>query len=90
MNDSPETSNRAGRTRRLTLLSAPPLAALAFGIYAFTGVQAPADAGDATVPAPAAPAAIEATPYAAPISPEENLILREHDAELLSYRTYGG
>jgi len=90
MNASPETSTQAGRTGRLTLLTAAPLAALAFAIYAFTGVNAPADASDKAVPAPDASPAIDVMPYAAPTRIEQGPMLREHDAELLAYRPHGG
>ena len=90
MNHSPETSPETRRARRLTLWTAPPVAVLAVAAYAFSGLHAAADAGHVPVSAAPAPPAIHSAPPPSATSPEETPILREHDAELLAYRTYGG
>ena len=90
MNASPEISTRSGRTGRLTLLTAAPLAALALAVYAFSGAQSDADAGDAAGIATPPALGVFIAPAADPTRPEETPLLREHDTELLAYRPHGG
>lgn len=91
MKSSPENSPEAARTRRVALLSAPPLLALALAAYAFSGAHMKADAGAKPVSTAAAPStAVEATSRADPTSTEESPVMPPQDAELLAYRPYGG
>ena len=91
MNALSQTSSpHSSRAGRVTLLAAAPLAAFALVMYAFSGAHTEADAGDVAGPPAAAPTVIEAAPAAAIVTPEENPVLREHDAELLAYRPHGG
>ena len=91
MNPSPENSPRFDRSGRIALMTAAPLAVLAFVVYAFSGLHAEADASSKRVSAPAAPAAaIQPAPSAAPARSEDAPVMRQHDAELLDYRPHGG
>jgi hypothetical protein len=91
MKPSPDPSSDAGRVRRLSLLAAAPLAAVAFAVYAFTGLHTDADATAKPVPSGAAPSAatVEAA-AAAPAKADEAPVPSEQDAELLAYHSYGG
>ncbi len=91
MNPSPETSPGTARTRRLALLTAAPLAALAFVVYAFFGLHTEADAGAKPVATAATPlAAKEGAPQAAAANIDEAPMPPQHDAELFAYRPHGG
>jgi len=91
MKPSPDPSSDASRVRRLSLLAAAPLAAVAFAVYAFTGLHTDADATAKPVLSAAAPAAatMEAG-AAAPAKLDEAPVPSEQDAELLAYHSHGG
>ena len=91
MKPSPDPSSDAGRVRRLSLLAAAPLAALAFAVYAFTGLHTDADATAKPVLSGVAPsvATMEAA-AAASAKVDEAPVPSEQDAELLAYHSHGG
>ena len=91
MNPSPDTSPGAMRTRRIALLTAAPLAALAFVVYAYSGLHTKAGANVEPVSAVAAPfASMQDAPHAAPANVDEAVVPPQHDAELFAYRPHGG
>jgi hypothetical protein len=91
MKPSPDPSSDAGRVRRLSVLAAAPLAALALTVYAFTGLHTDADATGKPVLSRAAPSATAMEPAAtAPAKVDETTVPSEQDAELLAYHSHGG
>lgn len=91
MNPSLETSTRSGRTGRIAMLTAPPLVALAFAVYAFSGLHTEADAASDPVDERAASlAAAPRATNAAPTEVDDVPVTSQHDAELLNYRPHGG
>ena len=90
MKPSPDPSSDAGRVRRLSLLAAAPIAALAFAVYAFTGLHTDADAIAKPVLSGAAPSAAGMEAAAAAAKGDEAPVPSEQDAELLAYHSHGG
>ena len=90
MKPSPDPSSDASRVRRLSLLAAAPLAALAFAVYAFTGLHTDADVIAKPVLSGAAPSAAGMEAAAAAAKGDEAPVPSEQDAELLAYHSHGG